>query len=608
MSEKRAFLTKGDDWYMHQKKKMITANAMISLTAMMFLVLFLFQVSASSVEFFQGEKYQQIVDEDRLTLKNETKEDNKLLIKNKKKSYLFGMGNEKIPNGVIEGLTALKEPYEIIVSLEQVLENIQQTERIILYQTKYSDTEIQDLEKIASKGIDLIFAVLPEDLSQITLLEILGIDGIKKYNVKTDGIRVLEDYMLGGRSDYKKLSVHNIPWVQLKGSTKTYMCGLFKDYEKDKIKNEELPPLAWRNHFASSYVFVFNGNYMIEKSNMGMFISALANMKDTFVYPVINARAMFVNNFPFLTSENDKEMQKRYSMSTRRFLEDNILPDLVSITEKTGDVISAGANLSFDRKKETGEENQEDTLKSFQNILLKQNGEMGLSFYDRQDIRGKINSNIEFFQNNSKVKFPFFYGQGLSKEELLEIKTKIPEAGTVINEWDEIEGSTFQFIENDLVSVPVTSSDYAYSDKENLRLKNAMSGLGFSNHKIDIEDVVYPTKNKDNWRYQSVELGKNLDTFWKPYEVFDGLSLAEAGIRVRQYLLMDYFYEVSYSGKEVELQIENFHNEAYFLLRTNKELLHIEGGSWKEAGEGAYLLTIEHEKAKLTFKNVSGRR
>lgn len=608
MSEKKDFLAEGDEFPMDQKKKMISMNAMISLTAMMFLILILFQVSASSVEFFQEEKYRQIVNEKRLTLKDKMKGENSTFSKQKKISYILLTGNGEIPVAVTEGLIALKDSYEAVTSLDRVVANAQQAERLIIYNKYYSEKDIENLMVLAGKGVDLIFAALPDTFEHTFLMNLLGIDEVQEKRMDTDGMRVLEDFMLGGRSDYKKLPVKEIPWLQLKGSTKTYMCGLFKDVKETEIKNEELPPLAWRNRFGSAYVFAFNGNFMRENSNVGMFISALANMEDTFLYPAINARVLFVNNFPYLTSENKEEMQKQYSMSARRFLEDYILPDLVAITEKTKDVISAAGNLSFDKEKETSEEINHDTLQSFQNTLLKQSGEIGLSFYDRYDSRKKINSNLEFFCIESNMKFPFFYGGGLSQTDIYKIKDKIPEAGTVIRNWEEIGKTIFQFLENDLVSVPVTSNGYAYSDEENLKLKNAMTGLGVSNHRIDMEDVVYPKNSKDNWRYQSVELGKNLDTYWKPYQIFDAVSLSEEGKRVREYLLMDYHYEVSDSGNEAYLQIENFHNKLYFLLRSNKELIEMEGGNWVEAGEGAYLLTIEQKQVNLIFKDVNDRK
>lgn len=608
MSEKKDFLAEGDEFPMDQKKKMISINAMISLTAMMFLILILFQVSASSVEFFQDEKYRQIVNEERLTLKDKMKAEKGTFSKQKKISYILLTGNGEIPVAVTEGLIALKDSYEAVTSLDRVVANAQQAERLIIYNKYYSEKDIENLMVLAGKGVDLIFAALPDTFEHTFLMNLLGIDEVQEKRMDTDGMRVLEDFMLGGRSDYKKLPVKEIPWLQLKGSTKTYMCGLFKDVKETEIKNEELPPLAWRNRFGSAYVFAFNGNFMRENSNVGMFISALANMEDTFLYPAINARVLFVNNFPYLTSENKEEMQKQYSMSARRFLEDYILPDLVAITEKTKDVISAAGNLSFDKEKETSEEINHDTLQSFQNTLLKQSGEIGLSFYDRYDSRKKINSNLEFFCIESNMKFPFFYGGGLSQTDIYKIKDKIPEAGTVIRNWEEIGKTIFQFLENDLVSVPVTSNGYAYSDEENLKLKNAMTGLGVSNHRIDMEDVVYPKNSKDNWRYQSVELGKNLDTYWKPYQIFDAVSLSEEGKRVREYLLMDYHYEVSDSGNEAYLQIENFHNKLYFLLRSNKELIEMEGGNWIEAGEGAYLLTIEQKQVNLIFKDVNDRK
>lgn len=608
MSERKSCRPKGGDPLMRPRKNLISRNAMISLTAMMFLILLLFQVSASSVGFFQGEKNQQITNERRLTKSDETKEEERYLRFQKKTTYLLSERNGDIPAAAMEGVTVLKEPYEIVTSLEQVLEKANSVERLILYRKQLSDGEVEILEQLTEERIDLIFAILPENYkSSPLLLKLLGIEETKEKKINTDGMRVLEDFMLGGRSDYKKLSVHNIPWISLKGSTKTFMCGLFKNYEEDGMKNEELPPLAWRNRCNSAYIFVFNGDFMEDKSNFGMFISALSNMEDLFLYPAINARTLIVDNFPYLTSENNEEMQGLYSMTARRFLEDNILPDLVAITEKTGDVMSALANVSFDKEKEIGNEMSQDTLKSFQNTLLKQSGELGIGFYDKNSVSEKVDSNLDYFKNHTSLKFPFFSGIGLSLQDILKVKQEIKEAGTVIQNWEEMQGETFQFLDEDLISVPVTSTGYAYTNVENLKLKNAISGIGISNHKIDIKEVVYPEKAKDNWRYQSVELGKNLDTYWMPYQAFDTVSLAEEGKRVRQYLIMDYVYNKTNSGDEVQIVIENLHTEVYFLFRTNRELDQVEGGTFQEVEEGIYLLTIQQEQAKLILKDVKNR-
>ena len=130
--------------------------------------------------------------------------------------------------------------------------------------------------------------------------------------------------------------------------------------------------------------------------------------------------------------------------------------------------------------------------------------------------------------------------------------------------------------------------------------------LAYSSILTDISRVAYPESDEDSWEKLYDKFASNTDTYWKAYQKFEGTTLAESDKRIREFLALDYTEERN--GDVLKLQLENFGEEAWFLLRTHgEEIVSAEAAEYDRIEEGAYLVKALSNQVELTLQNTDKR-
>ncbi len=109
-----------------------------------------------------------------------------------------------------------------------------------------------------------------------------------------------------------------------------------------------------------------------------------------------------------------------------------------------------------------------------------------------------------------------------------------------------------------------------------------------------------PEGEEDTLEKVLSEFGGNIQYYWQNFKGFSGTTVSECDDRIRNFLALDY----TDSRKDNVIHLEsNAGNPVWFVLRTqNERITHVDGGSWKQLEDGAWLIEAENSDVKIELE------
>ena len=450
------------------------------------------------------------------------------------------------------------------------------------------------------------------------LRNLLGIQRLRGETVKLQEIRLYSGFLLGGETHYSFDEASNpdladmdseIPWYDISSRTKTYMVGFLSAEEKSSlgINNEDMPAIIWRSNMENGSVFAVNGDY-IKTAGIGILDAMLYEAQEYTLYSVVNAQNLFIAGFPDLTNENERLMAEIYGMTTEQFCRDILWPSFVAAADKGNWKITSF--ISVKQNDSTKTTPKTEGLIEYLKYFNEESAEAGVSLgrINSSDIRASVKDekaqldklNLDYMfaagyvRNENKDKLESLFGSNGNIDYFGDIRT-------VVGEYAENERILY-WLTDKITYQNVTTDAYKHSYKDNLRLKSIETGLGYSNVQADIYRILNPENEKDQWENLADKMAANIDTYWKPFSVFDKTTVSQSDERVRNFL--NGKVTSNRNNDTVTIKAENYNGSAYLLLRTHgEEIYEMTGGSYKKVEEDAYLLTLTDDSARIKLKS-----
>ncbi|WP_419576373.1 DUF2194 domain-containing protein [Roseburia hominis] len=488
-----------------------------------------------------------------------------------------------------------------------------------------SEEEVAVLRREAQMGVTVIFATLPQSSvirEYRDLRELLGIRAVIADEIPLAGMHLFSDFLLGGEEIYEVTEPGeeerqdmnpSVPWYTTGAGTKTYMVGTLSDetieqtvdneiraqyagMEEEAAKNSLLPAILWRNSVDTAKIFCVNGDYLADISGVGILDAMMGETYDYDIYPVINAQNLVIADLPAFVSENEEEMQKRYSQSAQAVYQEIVWPSLTSIASRTGAKMTCMMTPQFTYTDE--EEPDGENVTYYLKRLKEEHAEAGLSADSREGIplSEKIKQDQTFWQTYApSYRFLSLYADGvksIGEESALpaEIRTVALGSGA--------SGQAVGYLNENVTLQPSTSSGIRHTFLDDFKVKCMETALGYSNITLDLYSVTYPEGDEDSWEKMSKKIAANLGTYWKAYEAFDATTLTESDVRIRRFLALD--YKQQRAGNVITLSLEHREDAAWFLLRLHGEkVTEVAGGSFEEIEDGVYLILAEEDEVSV---------
>lgn len=488
-----------------------------------------------------------------------------------------------------------------------------------------SEEEVAVLRREAQMGVTVIFATLPQSSvirEYRDLRELLGIRAVIADEIPLAGMHLFSGFLLGGEEIYEVTELGeeerqdmnpSVPWYTTGAGTKTYMVGTLSDetieqtvdneiraqyagMEEEAAKNSLLPAILWRNSVDTAKIFCVNGDYLADISGVGILDAMMGETYDYDIYPVINAQNLVIADLPAFVSENEEEMQKRYSQSAQAVYQEIVWPSLTSIASRTGAKMTCMMTPQFTYTDE--EEPDGENVTYYLKRLKEEHAEAGLSADSREGIplSEKIKQDQTFWQTYApSYRFLSLYADGvksIGEESALpaEIRTVALGSGA--------SGQAVGYLNENVTLQPSTSSGIRHTFLDDFKVKCMETALGYSNITLDLYSVTYPEGDEDSWEKMSKKIAANLGTYWKAYEAFDATTLTESDVRIRRFLALD--YKQQRAGNVITLSLEHREDAAWFLLRLHGEkVTEVAGGSFEEIEDGVYLILAEEDEVSV---------
>lgn len=488
-----------------------------------------------------------------------------------------------------------------------------------------SEEEVAVLRREAQMGVTVIFATLPQSSvirEYRDLRELLGIRAVIADEIPLAGMHLFSGFLLGGEEIYEVTELGeeerqdmnpSVPWYTTGTGTKTYMVGTLSDetieqtvdneiraqyagMEEEAAKNSLLPAILWRNSVDTAKIFCVNGDYLADISAVGILDAMMGETYDYDIYPVINAQNLVIADLPAFVSENEVEMQKRYSQSAQAVYQEIVWPSLTSIASRTGAKMTCMMTPQFTYTDE--EEPDGENVTYYLKRLKEEHAEAGLSADSMEGIplSEKIKQDQTFWQTYAlSYRFLSLYADGvksIGEESALpaEIRTVALGSGA--------SGQAVGYLNENVTLQPSTSSGIRHTFLDDFKVKCMETALGYSNITLDLYSVTYPEGDEDSWEKMSKKIAANLGTYWKAYEAFDATTLTESDVRIRRFLALD--YKQQRAGNVITLSLEHREDAAWFLLRLHGEkVTEVAGGSFEEIEDGVYLILAEEDEVSV---------
>lgn len=487
-----------------------------------------------------------------------------------------------------------------------------------------SEEEVAVLRREAQMGVTVIFATLPQSSvirEYRDLRELLGIRAVIADEIPLAGMHLFSGFLLGGEEIYEVAEPGeeerqdmnpSVPWYTTGAGTKTYMVGTLSDetieqtvdneiraqyvgMDEEAAKNSLLPAILWRNSVDTAKIFCVNGDYLADISAVGILDAMMGETYDYDIYPVINAQNLVIADLPAFVSENEEEMQKRYSQSAQAVYQEIVWPSLTSIASRTGAKMTCMMTPQFTYTDE--EEPDGENVTYYLKRLKEEHAEAGLSADSREGIplSEKIKQDQTFWQTYApSYRFLSLYADGvksIGEESALPAEIRTVALGSGASE-------AVGYLNENVTLQPSTSSGIRHTFLDDFKVKCMETALGYSNITLDLYSVTYPEGDEDSWEKMSKKIAANLGTYWKAYEAFDATTLTESDVRIRRFLALD--YKQQRTDNVIILSLEHREDAAWFLLRLHgEEVTEVAGGSFEEVEDGVYLILAEEDEVSV---------
>ena len=489
--------------------------------------------------------------------------------------------------------------------------------------------KVTDLcEWVRNDGGNVYFPLTLEKEAYSSSIESkLGITDANYQYTFVDRIYVAEGFMLGGGKSYAVDNGYDSARTVRLNSKTTRVYASEGDPEG--------VPLIWEAEYGNGK-FVVNNFGLLDKNYRGFFAASLSLFGDVSVYPVINGSAFYLDDFPSQIPEGFNEyIDRDFNTTIRDFYINIWWPDMMNLAEKYGIKFTGLAIECYDDIIDGTTDANPDTgtFLNFGNMLLRKGGELGYHGYNHQplclgnkDYKGvydyktwkDMESMEKAFQHLvdfcdelfPDVEMSVYVPPSnlLSEEGRQMLLREFPEIKTLSGIYmpdDKLDFSLVQEYEVSKTGVVDQPRVVAGCDLDDFMEMAAMSELNMhyiNNHFTHPDDALDPDRGAElGWKELVSRFDGYLNWLYSSAPGIRNLTGTEFSAAVQRYVAVA--PKTTVYDNMMELHIENFVDDAQFLVRFNeKEPDMVTGGTLTHLTGNLYLLSADADTVTVIFK------
>lgn len=527
--------------------------------------------------------------------------------------------NVTIAEQIEQVLRYMKKPF-VSVDISKAELDVEPCESVIVSSSYWGQLgDLDRLDRYVSDGGYVMFAVTPDvDDAFYRLYRKTGILNAGTYGTLS-GIRLTSNVLIGNRdlAIEDDFITNSSLFVELDAKSRV----LATSYTGT--------PLLWEYEYGDGKFMMFNGTMLQEKSSRGLIAGAIGLLVPDFIYPVFNAKLMYIDDFPAPIAKGvNEEIYREYNRDIPSFFAEVWWPDMLKAASRHDIKYTAVLIESYNDNVDLPFADPVDAdlkgLISYGREVLKSGGEIGLHGYNHQSLQRdptvadaygyKKWSDTESMAESVREALRFFrkalpnYAMNsyvppsnvLSAEGREALKAGWPELAIISSLYgDDATGFSyvqeFEVAEDGILELPRVTSGYVDRAFDSWLEANVATTHGFFSHFIHPDDLFDPERNEGkNWSELYEGFSGKLARVESTFPWMTPSASTEAGVRVSNTLAAQ--VELQRDGDKVVGRIRPFRDSVFFIVRTEAAFKNLSGCKVQKIDENTYLLTATGEQ------------
>lgn len=392
-----------------------------------------------------------------------------------------------------------------------------------------------------------------------------------------------------------------------------------------QVTSQEGHPIIWSHNSGQGKYIVCNSRERDDKNNYGIYTAILSQLKEDYIYPVMNMKLFFIDDFPSPVPEgNFERIYQETGLSTADFYRRLWWPEMLNNGEKynvkyTGLIIENYGDQVKGPFVPLADVNARNSLIVYGRELLKAGGELGIHGYNHQSLapagygqdslgyatwesQADMEESLRELKRYISDAYPGYEIHAyvppsniLSPEGKAAVKNVFTDIKVYSSLWNGLVTAkqyfqNFQLNADGTCELPrVTSGHVSASEKmwENYIVVNYN---GVFSHFVHPDEIFYEESENLTWTMMKQGLTDLLSELQNRFGWLEPVTATEGYEKMKDYFQMDYRLTRSEDG--IKINAWNFHQPLTFILRTDKEIGSVTGGSAQRVQTNAYVLTV----------------
>lgn len=392
-----------------------------------------------------------------------------------------------------------------------------------------------------------------------------------------------------------------------------------------QVTSQEGHPIIWSHNSGQGKYIVCNSRERDDKNNYGIYTAILSQLKEDYIYPVMNMKLFFIDDFPSPVPEgNFERIYQETGLSTADFYRRLWWPEMLNNGEKynvkyTGLIIENYGDQVKGPFMPLADVNARNSLIVYGRELLKAGGELGIHGYNHQSLapagygqdslgyatwesQADMEESLRELKRYISDAYPGYEIHAyvppsniLSPEGKAAVKNVFTDIKVYSSLWNGLATAkqyfqNFQLNADGTCELPrVTSGHVSASEKmwENYIVLNYN---GVFSHFVHPDEIFYEESENLTWTMMKQGLTDLLSELQNRFGWLEPVTATEGYEKMKDYFQMDYRLTRSEDG--IKINAWDFHQPLTFILRTDKKIGSVTGGSAKRVQANAYVLTV----------------
>lgn len=356
-------------------------------------------------------------------------------------------------------------------------------------------------------------------------------------------------------------------------------------------------PLLYARDWQKGKVCMINGTFLADMHCMGLLAGAIGTLLPDFVYPVLGVKAVFLDNFPVVSSANDELSRQAYGYSVTGFVEDVAWPVFQGISLRTETPYTASVPVMSSSGDDFGMID-DDLLMSIGSSIRQFDGELvyGAACSDETVVFNQ--AAIDEFSNA----FPNYTVRGLVLEEggFSPNMLKVSGADIRVVRSTLDDGDTRLSWENGLAMFPELTRGSGMEQGNLFAIYSLLGAYGMVSHGFDFSLLSAWDGKTAIWDLDKKQIGIFESDVLARATWLEGRTLAQTEGDVRSYQTMEYGWMAN--GDSLELECSGIVKGQAFFYHTDARIIDAQGLSYESVGNGYYLLRVQDNHASITLQ------